>query len=61
MEDIVLPFGMRFNPTNSELMVHYLKRKIMGQQLPVTIIPTVDVFYTNPENLPFSKLVFGIN
>uniref|UniRef100_A0A6N2K9Q3 NAC domain-containing protein n=1 Tax=Salix viminalis TaxID=40686 RepID=A0A6N2K9Q3_SALVM len=48
----VLVPGYRFIPTDDELIVYYLKRKIMGQQLPCDVIPTIDVYASNPDKLP---------
>ncbi|GER38893.1 NAC domain protein [Striga asiatica] len=47
-----LPIGFRFQPTDEELLVHYLKRKVFSQPLPVSVIPDLDVFHLNPWDLP---------
>ncbi|KAG8385006.1 hypothetical protein BUALT_Bualt04G0177300 [Buddleja alternifolia] len=47
-----LPIGFRFYPTDEELMVHYLKRKVFSLPLPATVIPDLDVFHSNPWDLP---------
>ncbi|GAA0159986.1 hypothetical protein LIER_16644 [Lithospermum erythrorhizon] len=47
-----LPIGFRFRPTDEELVVHYLKRKIHSFPLPASVIPEQEIFYTNPWDLP---------
>ncbi|KAL7232837.1 hypothetical protein ACSBR2_010779 [Camellia fascicularis] len=47
-----LPIGFRFHPTDEELVVHYLNRKIYSFPLPASVIPDLDVFQTNPWDLP---------
>lgn len=49
---IRLPIGFRFHPTDEELVVHYLKRKIFSLPLPASIIPELNVFQTLPWDLP---------
>ncbi|PSS18238.1 NAC domain-containing protein [Actinidia chinensis var. chinensis] len=46
------PIGFRFRPTDEELVVHYLKRKVHSLPLPALIIPELHVFHTNPWDLP---------
>ncbi|KAL0316540.1 UNVERIFIED_CONTAM: NAC domain-containing protein 10 [Sesamum radiatum] len=46
-----LPVGYRFLPTDDELIVHYLKRKVYSQPLPYNNIPTVNLYQYTPENL----------
>ncbi|XWS19558.1 hypothetical protein CRYUN_Cryun31cG0025700 [Craigia yunnanensis] len=53
-----LPPGFRFHPTDEELVVHYLKRKVASAPLPVTIIAEVDLYKFDPWELP-SKATFG--
>ncbi|KAF9663523.1 hypothetical protein SADUNF_Sadunf17G0060200 [Salix dunnii] len=47
-----LPVGYRFHPTDEELVVHYLKRKVLGLPLPASVIPEFDVLENNPSSLP---------
>ncbi|KAL6969217.1 hypothetical protein U1Q18_028941 [Sarracenia purpurea var. burkii] len=47
-----LPPGFRFHPTDEELVVQYLKRKIFSCPLPATIIPEIDVCKSDPWDLP---------
>ncbi|KAI3463137.1 hypothetical protein Pfo_019800 [Paulownia fortunei] len=47
-----LPIGFRFHPTDQELLLHYLKRKVYSLPLPANVIPELDVFQSNPWDLP---------
>ncbi|GMH02248.1 hypothetical protein Nepgr_004087 [Nepenthes gracilis] len=47
-----LPPGFRFHPTDEELVVQYLKRKVLSCPLPASIIPEVDVCKPDPWDLP---------
>ncbi|KAL5552541.1 hypothetical protein UlMin_039942 [Ulmus minor] len=47
-----LPPGFRFHPTDEELVVQYLKRKVFSFPLPASIIPEVDVCKSDPWDLP---------
>ncbi|KAF8390701.1 hypothetical protein HHK36_025228 [Tetracentron sinense] len=49
---IRLPPGFRFHPTDEELVVQYLKRKVFMCPLPASIIPEVDVCKSDPWDLP---------
>ncbi|KAL0377258.1 UNVERIFIED_CONTAM: NAC domain-containing protein 83 [Sesamum radiatum] len=52
-QPIKLPIGFRFHPTDQELLLHYLKRKLHSLPLPPTLIPDhFDVFHSNPWDLP---------
>lgn len=53
-----LPPGFRFHPTDEELVVHYLCRRVAKQCLPVPIIAEVDLYKFNPWELP-DKALFG--
>jgi hypothetical protein len=50
--ELNLPPGFRFHPTDEELVVHYLCRKVACQQLPVPIIAEVDLYKFDPWDLP---------
>ncbi|KAH7568960.1 hypothetical protein JRO89_XS06G0080600 [Xanthoceras sorbifolium] len=54
----ILPPGFRFHPTDEELVVHYLKKKVASAPLPVAIIAEVDLYKFDPWELP-SKATFG--
>ncbi|KAH7852351.1 hypothetical protein Vadar_023791 [Vaccinium darrowii] len=47
-----IPIGFRFHPTDEELLVHYLKPKVHSVPLPAAVIPELDVFHSNPWDLP---------
>ncbi|KAI4373760.1 hypothetical protein MLD38_011844 [Melastoma candidum] len=47
-----LPPGFRFHPTDEELVVQYLRRKVYSCPLPASIIPEVDVCKSDPWDLP---------
>uniref|UniRef100_A0A7N0SXV6 NAC domain-containing protein n=1 Tax=Kalanchoe fedtschenkoi TaxID=63787 RepID=A0A7N0SXV6_KALFE len=53
-----LPPGFRFHPTDEELVVHYLKKKVASSPLPVSIIAEVDLYKYDPWELP-GKATFG--
>ncbi|CAI9758519.1 unnamed protein product [Fraxinus pennsylvanica] len=50
--NIKLPIGFRFRPTDEEVLLHYLIRKIYSLPLPATVITQLDVFNFNPWDLP---------
>ncbi|EEF36957.1 NAC transcription factor 47 [Ricinus communis] len=53
-----LPPGFRFHPTDEELILHYLKKKIASTPFPVSIIADVDIYKSDPWDLP-AKAAFG--
>ncbi|XP_076934646.1 NAC domain-containing protein 17-like [Bidens hawaiensis] len=54
------PPGFRFHPTDEELVLFYLKRKICRRSIQMDIIAEVDVYKWDPEELPgLSKLKTG--
>ncbi|KAL4580282.1 hypothetical protein LXL04_016469 [Taraxacum kok-saghyz] len=58
MTQLRLPPGFRFYPTDEELMVQYLCRKVAGYDFPLQIIGDVDLYKFDPWELP-SKAMFG--
>ncbi|KAK9705448.1 hypothetical protein RND81_07G058000 [Saponaria officinalis] len=46
------PPGFRFHPTDEELILYYLKRKICRRKLKLDVIAEVDVYKWEPEDLP---------
>lgn len=44
--------GFRFSPTDEELIEYYLKKKLMGSDKCVEIIPEVDICRHQPWDLP---------
>ncbi|CAL8164961.1 unnamed protein product [Prunus armeniaca] len=57
-DNIQLPAGFRFHPSDEELIVHYLKNKVTSSPLPATIITELDLYKYNPWELP-AKASFG--
>ncbi|XP_027353578.1 NAC transcription factor 29-like [Abrus precatorius] len=53
-----LPPGFRFHPTDEELILHYLRKKVASLPLPVSIIAEVDIYKLDPWDLP-AKATFG--
>jgi len=47
-----LPPGFRFHPTDEELILHYLRKKVASIPLPVSIIAEVDIYKFDPWELP---------
>ncbi|THU46072.1 hypothetical protein C4D60_Mb09t01100 [Musa balbisiana] len=48
----LLPPGFRFHPSDEELVVQYLKRKVFSCPLPAFFIPDIDLRKHDPWNLP---------
>ncbi|KAL6620272.1 hypothetical protein ACP70R_035411 [Stipagrostis hirtigluma subsp. patula] len=51
-QDLQLPPGFRFHPTDEELVVHYLCRRCAGLPIAVPIIAEVDLYKHDPWQLP---------
>lgn len=51
-DQLQLPAGFRFHPTDEELVVHYLVRKCASQSISVPIIAEVDLYKYDPWQLP---------
>ncbi|XP_043719467.1 uncharacterized protein LOC122667280 [Telopea speciosissima] len=47
-----LPPGFRFYPTDVELFLYYLKRKVMGKRLHFEAIRVIDLYKFDPWDLP---------
>lgn len=47
-----LPPGFRFHPTDEELILHYLSKKVTSTPFPVSIIADVDIYKFDPWELP---------
>lgn len=54
--------GFRFHPTDEELVMYYLKRKMCGKKLNLDVIRETDVYKWDPEELPgiLSSLKFHV-
>lgn len=48
----LFPPGFRFHPTDEELVVYYLKRKICRRRLKPDMIAETDVYKWDPDELP---------
>ncbi|KAD3066859.1 hypothetical protein R6Q59_018951 [Mikania micrantha] len=58
MTQLSLPPGFRFYPTDEELLVQYLCRKVAGHDFSLQIIADIDLYKFDPWQLP-SKAMFG--
>ncbi|XP_039071361.1 NAC domain-containing protein 17-like isoform X2 [Hibiscus syriacus] len=56
-DDDVWPPGFRFHPTDEELILYYLKRKICKKRLKLDIIRETDVYKWDPEELPGQSIL----
>ncbi|ESQ49679.1 hypothetical protein EUTSA_v10021011mg [Eutrema salsugineum] len=53
-----LPPGFRFHPTDEELILHYLRKKVSSSPVPLSVIADVDIYKFDPWDLP-AKAPFG--
>lgn len=51
-----LPPGFRFHPTDPELVMYYLKRKVTGRKLLSEAIADVNIYQFSPWDLPGTYL-----
>jgi hypothetical protein len=51
-QDLQLPPGFRFHPTDEELVMHYLCRRCTGMPIAVPIIAEIDLYKFDPWQLP---------
>lgn len=58
LSQLSLPPGFRFFPTDEELLVQYLCRKVAGHHFNLQIIGDIDLYKFDPWVLP-SKAIFG--
>ncbi|KAL5736252.1 hypothetical protein ACOSP7_030723 [Xanthoceras sorbifolium] len=58
LSQLNLPPGFRFYPTDEELLVQYLCRKVAGHHFSLEIIGEIDLYKFDPWVLP-SKAIFG--
>ncbi|KAK1429383.1 hypothetical protein QVD17_11592 [Tagetes erecta] len=56
--NIQLPPGFRFHPTDEELIVHYLQKKVTSNTLPPFVIAEIELYKYDPWELPY-KALFG--
>lgn len=52
LSQLSLPPGFRFYPTDEELLVQYLCRKVAGYQFSLQIIAEIDLYKFDPWVLP---------
>ena len=43
--------GVRFHPTDEELVMHYLKRKVLWKWVEPGFVAEVDIYWYHPEDL----------
>ncbi|GMH31615.1 hypothetical protein Nepgr_033459 [Nepenthes gracilis] len=55
--EMIWPPGFRFHPTDEELILYYLKRKMCQRKLKLNIIAEVDVYKWDPDDLPEQSLI----
>ncbi|KAL5846088.1 hypothetical protein ACOSQ3_009612 [Xanthoceras sorbifolium] len=55
--DEMWPPGFRFHPTDEELILYYLKKKICKKRIKLDIIAETDVYKWDPEELPGQSLL----
>ncbi|XVE50341.1 hypothetical protein DITRI_Ditri01bG0154600 [Diplodiscus trichospermus] len=58
LTQLSLPPGFRFYPTDEELLVQYLCKKVAGHHFSLQIIAEIDLYKFDPWVLP-SKAIFG--
>ncbi|CAN8326110.1 unnamed protein product [Cochlearia groenlandica] len=58
LAQLSLPPGFRFHPTDEELLVKYLCRKVAGYHFSLQVIGDIDLYKFDPWDLP-SKALFG--
>lgn len=52
-----LPPGFRFHPTDVELLLYYLRRKVSGKALSFEVIAELDIYKFAPWDLPDKSIV----
>jgi hypothetical protein len=57
-QDLQLPPGFRFHPTDEELVMHYLCRRCAGTPIAVPIVAEIDLYKFDPWQLP-SMALYG--
>ncbi|ERN11475.1 NAC domain-containing protein 82 [Amborella trichopoda] len=57
MGPVSLPPGFRFHPTDEELVLFYLKRRICGRPVPLDVIADIDIYKCEPWDLPDKSLL----
>lgn len=57
LAQLSLPPGFRFYPTDEELLVQYLCRKVAGYHFSLQIIGDIDLYKFDPWDLPSKQTV----
>ena len=57
VQDLQLPPGFRFHPTDEELVMHYLCRRCAGLPIAVPIIAEIDLYKFDPWQLPSTSSI----
>jgi len=60
LAQLSLPPGFRFYPTDEELLVQYLCRKVAGHHFSLPIIAEVDLYKFDPWVLPGNKVLYNL-
>jgi hypothetical protein len=56
-QDLQLPPGFRFHPTDEELAMHYLCRRCASLPIAVPIIAEIDLYKFDPWQLPSTSSI----
>nr|XP_034931220.1 NAC domain-containing protein 17-like isoform X1 [Populus alba] len=56
-DETAWPPGFRFHPTDEELVLYYLKKKICKKRIKLNIIRELDVYKWDPEELPGQSIL----
>jgi hypothetical protein len=56
-QDLQLPPGFRFHPTDEELVMHYLCRRCASLPIAVPIIAEIDLYKFDPWQLPSTSSI----
>lgn len=61
LAQLSLPPGFRFYPTDEELLVQYLCRKVAGYHFTLQVIGDIDLYKFDPWDLPSKHTCFYIS
>lgn len=59
LAQLSLPPGFRFYPTDEELLVQYLCRKVAGHHFSLQVIGDIDLYKFDPWDLPSKQTLSG--
>lgn len=60
LAQLSLPPGFRFYPTDEELLVQYLCRKVAGYHFSLQVIGDIDLYKFDPWDLPSKQTCFTL-